>query len=96
MDSSFLTELGDKIDERMEFFADRSRDQGGRYEAGQGVTGVDDFRAAHGKRKRTILGAGAAIAAGAIGGTKMGRAGAGRVANGIMRAGRKVLNRDGV
>lgn len=76
-------------------FADRERDQGGRYAAGSAGAGVDDYRAAHGGRKRKLLKrvAGAAALAGTaglVGGTKMGRAQAGRLGQGLTRGVQRV------
>ena len=86
-----------QIDSILTEFADRNRDGGGRYVAGQSGAGVDDFRAAHGTGKRKLLKRVAGVAAlagagGLVAGTGMGRKAASRLGNGVLRGAKKVAN----
>ena len=92
---NLINELCSRLDEHLEEFSDRQRDSGGRYVAGQAGAGVDDFRAAHGKKKKLLKRvAGVAALAGAGGvaaGSRMGRQAASRLGHGIMRGTRRAV-----
>jgi len=92
-------QLSERIDDQLCEFADRKRDGDGRYAAGHAGAGVDDFRAAHGARKRKLLKRGAVIGglagAGAlVTSTKMGRGAASRLGASVVRGVTKVAARD--
>lgn len=93
-----FADLNALLDSTLSEFADRSRDDAGRYTVGGSVASVDDFRAAHmaqPKRKpgKRAAGAAAAAAAGATGlyAINKGVGSGGRAAYGVARAIRKRL-----
>lgn len=94
-----FSELDGELDSVLSEFADRNRDEAGRYAAGQAGATTDDFRAAGaatGKRKllRTVAGAAAlAGSGGLVAGTKMGRKAAGRLGNSVMRGVKRITDR---
>lgn len=84
-----FSSVRDRIDAILTEFSDRQRDRAGRYVAGQSGAGIDDFRAAHGKKKkllRSVAGVAALAGAGGIvASTGIGRRAASRLGAGALR-----------